>query len=92
MKITQLLWDTETVEHIARHSVAPEEVEEVVFSYPAPLTERGREKSIYLVHGQTGSGRYLFIVIKALGKGKAKPITAREMSERDKDHYERRMR
>ena len=92
MKITGLLWDPETVEHKARHSVAPEEVEEMIFSYPAPIIEKGREKGLYLVSGQTGSGRYLLVVIKTLGKGKAKPSTVREMSERDKDHYKRRLR
>ena len=92
MKITELLWDNETIEHIARHSVRPDEVEGMIFSEPNPLIEKGREKDIYLVQGQTGSGRYLFVVIKAIGKGKAKPITAREMSERDKEHYRRRIR
>ena len=92
MKITELLWYPDRVEHIAEHSVMPEEVEEVVFSCPAPLIERGREKGIYLVQGQTGSGRYLLIIVKTLNKGKAKLITAREMSERDRDHYKRRLR
>ena len=92
MKITGLLWDPETVEHVARHSVVPEEVEEMIFSYPESLIEKGRENGLYLVSGQTGSGRYLFVVIKTLGKGKAKPITAREMSGKDRDHYKRRLK
>lgn len=83
MQITQFEWSEERVWHIARHRVDPEEVEEACFSR-APLIERGHG-GLYYVSGATNAGRHLLIVIRYLGQGKAKVLTARDM-----DHKERR--
>ena len=91
MKITEIVWDDETIEHIARHSVISSEVEEMFFGETHPFVEKGRE-NLYIVMGQTNTGRYIFTVVKLTGKGKAKIITAREMSDKDKKHYKRRMK
>ena len=92
MHITELVWDEETVLHIRqRHHVAPEEVEEVCFSDNPPLVEVGRGGSpIYYVLGQTSGGRYLFVVVRYLFRGKAKPITARDMESGEKNRYHRK--
>lgn len=89
MQITNLMWSEDNVLHIARHKVSPEEVEEVCF-YKFPHIEKGRG-GYYYVTGQTGNGRYLFIVIKYLGKGSAKVITVRDMDDREKFRYKRRV-
>ncbi len=89
MHITELVWDDETVSHIQKkHRVDPKEVEDACFSEDAPLvlTARGGAP-IYYVLGQTSSGRYLFIVIRYLFRGKAKPITARNMEPGEKRRY-----
>ena len=88
MQITHLEWSEEHISYIARHRVDPEEVKEVCFSHSSCI-ERGRQ-GFYYVTGQTGTGRYLFVVLKLLGHGKAKPITARGMDEKEKSRYRKR--
>lgn len=85
MQITHLEWTEASILHIARHGVDPEEVEGVCFSHSSRL-ERGRQ-GFYYVSGQTAAGRYLFVVIRLLGHGGAKPITARNMDEKEKRRY-----
>ena len=81
----QLLWDDWNLEHIGRHNVIPEEVEEAVFSSSTRI-RHGRATSLYYLFGQASAGRYLFIVVRDCGYGQVKPITARDMS-----HAERRI-
>ena len=81
MRITRLEWSEEHVWHIARHRVDPEEVEEACFS-GAPFIERGSGELCY-VSGLTSGGRHLFIVIRYLGQGKAKVVTARDMDQKE---------
>lgn len=88
MQITNLLWHEDNVLHIARHKVSPEEVEEVCFS-GSPQIEIGRG-GLYYITGQTESGRYLFVVIKYLGRGNARVITSRDMDAKEKARYKRR--
>lgn len=91
MKISELVWEDWYIEHIAaRHSVKPIEVEEACFEDENARVLRGkggREKKLYYVLGKTLRGRYLFIVVKRLGKGKAKVITARDMNAAEKRRY-----
>jgi uncharacterized DUF497 family protein len=87
MQITNLEWSEDNILHIARHRVEPEEVEEVCFSHSSCI-ENGRQ-GFYYVSGQTTSGRYLFVVIRFLSHGKAIPITARDMDEKEKDRYKK---
>ncbi|MGH7963673.1 MAG: hypothetical protein ACRERD_17910, partial [Candidatus Binatia bacterium] len=57
-------WDDDNIEHIARHGVEPEEVEEVVYEdcHPSWIV-RGRRRGVretrWTVFGQTCTGRYL---------------------------------
>jgi uncharacterized DUF497 family protein len=81
-----LTWDDWNVEHIARHDVIPEEVEEVVFSRRSRL-RRGRGDDIYYSLGKTDAGRFLFVVMRDLGHGTAHPITARDMTHPERNLY-----
>ena len=81
MRIDDLEWTFDRVEHIARHSVVPEEVEEVFAS--APVFKRGRG-GVYEAWGQTESGRYLLVIFRYLGHNRAWRITARDMDENEK--------
>jgi uncharacterized protein len=87
--ISDLQWDDENVEHIARHDVTPEEVEDICFGLN--LSEKERN-SRYILSGQTTRGRYLNIVIEKIGKGIFRPITAFNMSENYKARYKKRFR
>jgi uncharacterized DUF497 family protein len=88
MEIKSFRWDFDTVEHMANHSVSPDEVEEAAFD-DGPYIRRGRQDRRYL-YGQTIGGRYLFVVYVLLPKNEAKVITAREMDEKEKRLYLRR--
>jgi uncharacterized DUF497 family protein len=82
--IGELEWDDENVEHIARHGVNPEEVEDVCFGLN--LSEK-EGNSRYILGGQSRGGRYLNVVVERIGRGLFKPITAFEMSESYKRKY-----
>jgi uncharacterized DUF497 family protein len=89
LKIENISWDQETVDHISNHLVSPEEVEEVLFNdEDIPLMMRGKEGK-YLAYGKTRGGRLLFIVW-ALKYRKTRIITARDMTEKEKRFYGRR--
>jgi uncharacterized DUF497 family protein len=91
VNIQSISWDEETVNHISKHSVSPEEVEELLFNdIDSPLIMRGREGR-YLAYGQTGGGR-LLLVVWASNYRKTKIITARDMSKKEKQFYRRRKR
>ena len=87
--ISELLWDDENIQHIALHSVNPQEVEDVCFG--VHISAREREQR-YILSGQSAGGRYLNVVVERMGKGLFKPITAFEMSESYKRRYRKRLR
>ena len=82
----RLHWNEWNINHIDRHNVIPDEVEEVVFSRSARI-RKGRDKGIFYIFGQTYAGRYLFIVVRDFGRGTAKPVTARDMHPRERKLY-----
>lgn len=85
-RYSKLFWNDWNIEHIAGNNVIVDEVEEVIFSRSSRI-RRGRDKGIYYIFGQTFAGRYLFIVVRDLGRGVAKPITARDMESRERHLY-----
>ena len=88
MKITDIIWTEDRFDHIAVHSVAPSEVEEVCFGRSLVLRAKSKGKNpAYYVLGQTKSGRYLFCVIIDFVNGKGYPITARDMTQKKKKRY-----
>lgn len=88
MRVTNLEWDEDNIFHIARHEVSPEEAEEACFSYSSCIEKAKGE--LYYITGQTEAGRYLFLVVKYIGRGKAKVITARDMDRKEKARYKKR--
>jgi uncharacterized DUF497 family protein len=90
MTIHELIWPEERIEHIARHGVTPEEVEEVCFGQPLVLRAKSEgDNPVYYALGQTESGRYLFCVVIQFPDGKGYPVTARPMTEKEKQRYKR---
>jgi len=88
VRIERISWDQETVYHITRHSVSPEEVEEVLFNADVPpLILRGREGR-YLAYGTTQEGRFLLVVWFVQHK-KTRIITARDLTTKEKQFYRR---
>ncbi len=88
MKINELIWPEDRVEHIANHGVTPEEVEETCFG--TSLVQRAKsegENPVYYVLGQTDAGRYLFCLVIQFAEGRGYPITARPMTDKEKRRY-----
>jgi uncharacterized protein len=75
LHIRTLLFDEWNEEHIARHGVVPEEVEQVCDN--RPFVSKTRQLRLRVI-GQTDSGRYLTVILAARSQGVYYPITARE--------------
>ena len=88
MEISEFEWDDNNIEHIARHQVSPDEVEEVSFD-DEPWIRRGKKGTRYLL-GFTIGGRYLFVVYISKGKGVARVITAMDMDHKARKLYNKR--
>jgi uncharacterized protein len=87
-------WDDDNIEHIARHSIEPEEVEEIVYEdcHPSSVV-RSRRRAIrelrWIVFGQTCAGRYLLAVVAPYPKrGVWRAVTARDMERRTRRRYQ----
>jgi len=87
MYIRELQWDDYRIDHIARHDVEPDEVEEVCDD-PSHLARRAKGNR-YRLYGQTRAGRYLLIVLEQLHGSLYKPITARDMTPDEKHNFRR---
>ena len=88
MKIHELIWSEDRIDHIAVHHVTPEEVEEACFSNPLILRSKSEGKNpVYYVLGRTAAGRYLFCVVIQFPDGRGYPVTARSMTSKEKRRF-----
>lgn len=84
IKVKGLNWNQQREEHILRHKVSPDEVEEVVFGKHYDVkTKQGR----YRLIGQTENGRYLVIVLEPSDYGWFDPVTARDATKNERKLY-----
>lgn len=89
MRIYEFIWNQDRIDHIARHAVVPEEVEETCFGIP--FVQRAKstgDNPVYYVLGQTETGRYLFCVVIQFPDGRGYPVTARSMTDKEKQKYQ----
>lgn len=90
MKIYELIWPPDRIEHIAYHGVLQEEVEQICFGEAfIQRTKSHGENPVYYVLGQTDAGRYIFCVVIQLPEGKGYPVTARPMTAKEKQRYKK---
>ena len=82
-----LVWDDWNVDHIAKHGVSVEEVEEAVRDPRAKM--RKLSKNRYVLIGSAW-GRILTIFLDPIGKWKYYVVTARDSTEREKRIYKRK--
>ena len=87
MRITKLDWDDYRIDHIAAHGVETEEVWEVCEDSLHLAHRQGQNR--YRMYGQTAGGRYLFVALEHVEGSIYKPITARDMSEGEKQNFRR---
>jgi hypothetical protein len=95
MRIEELYWRRDRIEHIARHEVSVAEVEEAVLEdrrgriHRIGPAKRNPDEMIYEHYGRTVDGRYLMVVLIYGGRGVAMPVTARDMEPGErKSRYE----
>ncbi len=84
MYITGFEWNEWDIEHITKHNVTPQEVEEAC--YNQPISRRTKD-GLYIVYGQSDAGRYLFIVVRYKASGLIYVITARTMNRNEQRYY-----
>ena len=80
-------WDSVNIVHIAEHRVTPTEAEEAC--YNKPLIFRSRLERYYVL-GRTDNGRYLTVIIAPKNKNIVRVITARDMSDTERQRFYRR--
>jgi uncharacterized DUF497 family protein len=86
--ISEILWPPERIDHIGRHGVTPEEFEEVCFGTSLVLRAKATGPSpVYYVLGETEAGRQLFCVVIEFSGGRGYPVTARDMTAKEKRRY-----
>jgi uncharacterized protein len=88
MTFDDFVWPQERIDHIARHGVTPEELEEVCAG--KCLIQKGKSKGqspVYYVLGQTEAGRYLFCAVIRFTDGNGYPVTARDMTATEKRRF-----
>jgi hypothetical protein len=88
--VREIRWTEEAEDHIAGHAVTPDEVEQVVNTRPR-LVLKGREWTEY-PFGTTDAGRYLMIVLVEAVDGRDYVVTAREMTDAERQAFRRKGR
>lgn len=89
MHVRRLTWDPGIVAHIARHNVAPDEVEQVC--HGDPLVEQGYAGRLRLI-GPTADGRVLAVILEPRVGGTYRPVTARPASREERTAFRDRER
>ncbi|PKO23908.1 MAG: hypothetical protein CVU38_01435 [Chloroflexi bacterium HGW-Chloroflexi-1] len=92
LHIDYLEWDDCNVEHIAEHGIDVKEVEWVCYAEQlvvrrAGVTRYGLPR--YHAYGPTKGGRYWFIVLDREAAGHFYPVTAREMTDGERQRFRR---
>lgn len=82
--IKQVILDEQNINHIARHGVSGQEVEEVCFSR---FAVRGSYAGRFLVIGKTRKARILAIIVAVKFQDVYYLVTARDASKKEKRIY-----
>lgn len=94
VRVEEVVWLDAIVEKLAiKHSVAPDEVEEVLRNKPKfRFVEKGdREREdVYLALGQTDAGRYLAVLFIYKPSAQALILSARDMADKERKLYGRK--
>lgn len=80
VRVRKLLWDAVNAEHIAKHSVTVEQVEEVGKNQLAHI--KGK-KGRYVIIGRSGT-RIISVILNRKGTGIYYPVTARDAAKKER--------
>ena len=86
MKIRNLIWDEWNEEHILKHGVSKEEVEEVCYARHFAIKSGDGKREVW---GQTEDGRFILVILAARGYDDYYPISTRDMEDREKSQYKK---
>jgi uncharacterized DUF497 family protein len=76
-------------DHIAKHGVTWEEVEDAVLG--RPCLQQPSKNGTYKIFGTTRAGRYLAVLVADDGDGQCFIVTAREMTAGEQRTFRRRI-
>ena len=85
-----LLWSQKIEDHIARHKVRRDEVEQVFGN--DPLIFKGRDQKLYLAYGRSDAGRFLTVAYVVKKKQIGIVLTARDMEQKERRLYRKKGR
>lgn len=88
--LPSITWTEGSEDHIARHGVTPEEVQEALYTRPRWITP-GRS-GVTLVFAVTDAGRYLLVVIAPARDGGVYVVTARDLNDSERRTFRRKGR
>jgi uncharacterized DUF497 family protein len=85
LNLTSIVWDRDddprgNVQHIAKHNLTMEEVEEVFQNPTGTGTSRSSGRPV--VFGETGTGRYIMVAYEVVDASTVYPITAYDVPRR----------
>lgn len=85
-------WDDVNVEHLARHGITPDEIEDL-FDGPV-LRQRGGTDAPdrFRILGRTAAGRYLAIVSQQKPHGLIRPFPGWDIRPHERSLYDRQIR
>lgn len=81
MEIQELWWNEQVEDHIARHNVRIEDVEEVCFQRNWMIRSGRRRRAVF---GQSAAGRYLLVILDKWDYGEFDVVTARDMKQAER--------
>jgi uncharacterized protein len=90
LAVREIRWTDSSEDHIAAHDITPDEVEQVIYTRPR-LVLKGPEEVEY-VFGTTNAGRYLLVVLAESIDERAYVVTARDMTNAERQAFRRKGR
>ena len=82
-------WDEDSIDHIWKHHVEPEEVEETIEG--RHFFRKGREGTYYVL-GRSDGGRYLFVVLARKPSRNYRVVTSRDMTAVERRSFRRKVK
>lgn len=89
MRIDAVIWDRWNKQHIEQHSIETPEVIDVLQEENNMSLFESSKKDRLFVSGVTSNGRYLIVIIASAGVYRFYPITAREMTDKERRRYKK---
>lgn len=87
VRVRKLVWDDWNNAHIARRQITPEDIDWLLAGMqPRPRFDRGRSGTL-AVWGKDKRDRYLLLILTERSPGIYYPVTARPMTNREKNRF-----